>query len=438
MLVWKIRWHSALAVARAGRRAVPLLLAATALLTRSAIGADAAALPPLRLGDVIERALRANPELRAAHERSRAAGYAPSYAAAYDDPVASWEAWNVPESQRIDRAGNNIFKISQRIPFPGKRSLAGRVAAREADMAAAESRATELEVRAAVKRAYYRLWQAHRDLVVYSRDEGLVERFAKIAERKYAVGQVSQPDVLRAQVELTRLVNRVTTESLAIDDRRAELNALLSRPPAAALGAPEDPPPPRLDREPAELIERALHNRPAIAAEAAAIERERTKLEMARLDYFPDFEVSFSRFVNYRSSNGFGVMASISLPFAYQYKYDARLDEARARLASARAEERRVKDRVAREVEQAFLRARTALLQRDLFVTTHIPQAEAALGASEIGYDTGKVDFLSLIDSLRAVESIHLEHLQAESDFETAFADLERAVGERLSRGEAP
>ena len=90
------------------------------------------------------------------------------------------------------------------------------------------------------------------------------------------------------------------------------------------------------------------------------------------------------------------------------------------------------------EVRRAFLRARTAFLQRDLLATTHVPQAEQAYAASEIGYRTGKVDFLSFVDSLRAVESVHLEHAQADAEFEKAFADLERAVGRPLERGETP
>ncbi len=240
---------------------------------------------------------------------------------------------------------------------------------------------------------------------------------------------------MRSQVELTRLINRVATETLAIDGARAELNALLSRSPSEPLGDPEDPPTPRLAEADRELVDRALRNRPEVAAQAAAVARERSRVEMARLDRLPDFEVSVSRFVNYHSSDGFGAMAAVSLPLARKSKYDAEVGEARARLASAEAERRQVEDRVSREVRQAFLRARTALLQRDLLVSTHVPLAEQALGASQIAYQTGKIDFLSLIDSFRGVESVHLEHVAAVAEFEKAFADLERAVGEPLEGG---
>lgn len=390
---------------------------------------------PLRLSAVIEEARQQNPELQAARERSKAVAATPKQVSAYDDPMFTYEGFNIPESLNLARTDNNILKLSQKVPFPGKRTLAGTIAERDAEMARREVDGVELDVIAAVKRAYYDLWLVHQNLLIYSRDKELVQRFARITEQKYAVGQVSQPDVLRAQVELTRLINRVTTQTFAVDGARAELNALLSRTPDEALGIPEEPAAPRLEETSEQLTDLALRQRPELGAQTSVIARQESSLRLARLNYLPDFEFTVERFLNAGRQNGFGAIASISLPFAYKSKYDAGVAEASARLASARAELRRLQDRVRREVKQAFVRARTALEQRDLFVTTHIPQAEQALQATEIGYQTGKVDFLSLIDSVRAIESVHLEHIQAAAEFEKAYADLGRAVGSDLPHG---
>src|SRR5262249_1697138 len=262
-----------------------------------------------------------------------------------------------------------------------------------------------------------------------------VQRFARIAQDKYAVGQVAQPDVLRAQVELTRLINRVTTEKLAIESAQAELNALLSRDAEAPLGLPEEPAPPQLDASPENLVTLALAHRPEVAAQAAAIGRDEASIRLARLNYLPDFEFAAERFINSGQRDGLGAMVSVSIPFAYKSKYDAVRTEATAQLAADQAGRRRWEDRIRREVRQAYLKAQTALQQRELFVTTHIPLAEQALQATEIGYQTGKIDFLSLIDSVRAIESVHVEHIEAAAEFEKAYADLERAVGTSLARG---
>jgi len=384
--------------------------------------------PRLHLADVLQEARRHNPEIRVARERARAAAALPARAAAWDDPVVTWEAWNAPEPFSIGRADNNIFRLSQKSPFPGKRTLAGVAATHDADAAARAAQAVELDVLAEVIHAYWSLWQAGQRVDVYEREQILVERLTHVAEQRYALGEASQADVLRAQVVRTHAQTRVITERLALDSTRATLNAFLSRAPDTALAAPEEPTFPRLDDSPERLIAAALERRPEVAAQAAVVAREDTGLRLARKGYLPDFELSVGRFVNYRAPNGVGAMASMTIPLAFKGKYDAGVEEANARLASARAERRRIEDAIRREVQQAFLRLRAALLQHELLVTTHIPQAKQALHVSEAAYQTGGVDFLTLVESVRAIEEAHIEHIEAAGEAQKAYADLERAT----------
>lgn len=404
---------------------------ALALALTAPAGADTGR---LRLDDVVAEAQAQNPAVRAARARADAAATRPAQAAAWDDPVASWESWNFPDSFRLDRADNTIFRLSQRIPFPGKRALAGTAAEHDAEVARREAEAVALDVAAAVKAAYWDLWAAHRVLHVYERDRALMERFARIAERRYGVGEVSQTDALRSQVELTRLATRVTTQRLAIAHAAAALNALLSRPPDTPLGTPEDPPPPRIDASPERLVALALEHRPELGAQGAAIARDEAGVRLAHRDRLPDFEVAGSRFVNYDRDDGFGAFFSVTIPLAQRGRYDAAISEAEARLAAAQAERRRVEDAIRREVTQALLRARTAETRHTLHLTTHIPQTEQALRVTEGGYQAGVVDFGALTETARALEEIHLEHVEAAAEFEKAWAELERAVGTPLPR----
>jgi outer membrane protein TolC len=399
---------------------------------------DAALLhEPLSLEAVLTYARAHNPTLRAARSRVTAAQKMPAQASAYDDPLATWDNWNAPENLHLNEADNNIFRLSQKIPFPGKLRLKGAIAAKEAAQREAEAQAAEIDTAAQVKRAYYDLWLVYRNLQTYSRDKELVAQFARIAEQKYAVGQVSQPDVLRAQVELTRLLNRVATETLRLGKAQAQLNALLSRPPEAPLGAPQDPPPPAVTYSMADLESLTLKYRPELVAQVIAVERENLALALAHTAYYPDFEVSVSRFVNFRQRDGFGFAVSATIPFAFRSKYDAGVEEAIANQQAAQHELRRLQDLALFGVKQALVEAQTALEQLTLFLHTHIPLAEQTLAASQIGYQTGAIDFLSLIDSVRAVEQVHLEHLMAAANFEKAWAELERAVGKELPRKEA-
>jgi outer membrane protein, heavy metal efflux system len=410
---------------RAARATLALLALALAPVRATAQSTAGA----LRLDDVLAVARAENPEISAARARAREAKEMPAQARAWDDPVVSWEAWNAPNNLNVAHADNNIFRVAQRFPFPGKRRLAGESAADDARAAALGAGAVVLDVEAAVKRAYWSLWQAHQRLGVYERERVLAERFAKTAEQRYAAGGVPQSDVLRAQVELTHAITEVQSGALAIETARAALNALLSRPPGDPLGVPEESRLPDLPPSAEPLIEAALARRPELSAQDATIAGHQHAVALARKAYLPDFEVSVGRFVNFDARDGFGAMASVTVPIANKGKYDAAVSQANARVAAAEADRRRLADAVRRDVEQSWLRARTARLRHDLFVGTHLPQAEQAIQITESAYAAGTVDLLALLDTLRGLEQVHLDHIDSAAEIQGAWADLERAVG---------
>src|SRR5437899_2639504 len=216
---------------------------------------------PLPLGDVVAYARAHNPELEAAHQRQAAARAVPAQAAAWDDPTLAAESWNSPRAVPYDGADNNILKLSQRLPFPGKLGLKGRMAERDADMAAADARMTELTVLESVKQAYWDLWLTDRHLAVYTRDLELARELAAGAAGRYAVGMGGQPDVLRAEVERTHIATRLVTTRLERERAAARLNELLSRGPEEPLGTPVDPGPAHLPGPLDRLLARGLRGR---------------------------------------------------------------------------------------------------------------------------------------------------------------------------------
>jgi outer membrane protein, heavy metal efflux system len=395
-----------------------------------AFAAEQKTVPVRRL---IERALERNPRLAAAREAARAEEARPGTLAALPDPVLSWEAWNTPESLAPNRADNNIFKIAQRFPYPGKlASLAGEV--REAAAVAREEiAARELDVVAAVKRAYAELWQIEERLRVHARDRELSRRLAAVAEHRYGVGGASQSDVLRAHTEATRLANVVETDAIERDAVVARLNALTADPPETPIAQAEEPSALRLPTDARDLVRRALEHRPDLLGKRAAIRRAEAALGAARIAGRPDFELSFSRFVNHDSRDGFGAMASVTLPFAWREKYDAAITVEDRRLAAARSELRAAEDLAASEVVQALAMARAAHRRRELYLAAHLPQAEQAMRVSLAGFETGTLAFSDWMESFRDVERIHLEHVEASAEVGVAVADLERAVGADLT-----
>jgi len=170
-----------------------LFIAAAALVCAPASADELPTSGPLSLADVVTYARAHNPELEAARRRATAARSVPAQAAAWDDPMLAAESWNSPRAVPYDRAENNILKLSQRLPFPGKLGFKGRMAERDADVADAEAQMTEIAVVEAVKQAYWELWAADRRLEVHERDLALARELSAGAAERYAVGRGDSP-----------------------------------------------------------------------------------------------------------------------------------------------------------------------------------------------------------------------------------------------------
>lgn len=386
------------------------------------------------LDAVVIYAREHNREIRAAAQRWEAARQIPPQVSAYEDPVIAWTEWNTPRTLDITRAETTIFGISQKIPFPGKLSLKGTIAEREADIAREALHAKVQDVLARVKAAYFDIYLTWKTLGIYEEDKRLVDQFAEIALSKYRLGEVSQSDVLRAQVEQARLVNLLTIQRLKIETATARLNALLHRSPEAPLGIPMGPVSFMLPYTLDELLAMAITVRPDLKARDLAIARDGQKLHLASKQYYPDFQLRFDRFIRFKQSDDFGLMASLTFPLAFTSKYDAGVAQAQADLRASQEDYQATKDQVFFQIKDALVEVETqqalVLLLRD----THIPQAEQSLEATTAGYQTATVDFLSLIDSLRVLEDFRLALFQAMADFEKRWAELERVVGRELSR----
>ena len=415
-----------------------VVAALVALAASAAHGQELPGRGPLALADVVAHARVHNPDLAVARLRVDAARAVPPQAAAWDDPVVAAESWDTPRAIPFDDAENSILRLSQRIPFPGKLGLKGRMASRDVDIAGAEARLAELEVLEAVKATYWDLWLAERRIVVFERDLGLARELSAGAVARYAAGTASQPDALRAEVERAHVATRLATARIAREAAVARLNEILSRAPDAPLGSPEAPPPVHVPGPVDRLVTLARTHRPDLAVREAAIRRETDGVTLARRSYLPDFELSFSRFYNNDRRDGYGAMVAMTVPLPFKYRRDAALDEARARLAAEEAKQRRSEDRAAAAVAVAHAAARSAAVELELLGATHIPHAEQTFAVSRTAYSAGGLDFGALVESLRMIESTHLQHLEAAVSFEKAYAALETAVGTELPREDTP
>jgi outer membrane protein TolC len=197
----------------------------------SALGAE----PPLKLEALIEEAFQRNPEIQAAKQRWEATKATIPQVQSLPDPVVGF-GYRGPDIMREGR-----FQVQQQFPFPGKLGLKGEVASKSADQVDKAYRAIQLRVIAQLKVAYFNLHFIHESIEVVNKNLMILKELEKTAEVRYQVGKGLQQDVFRAQVELSREMERLTSLEQEQHTIMAKLNRILNRPPTTPLGKPEEP-----------------------------------------------------------------------------------------------------------------------------------------------------------------------------------------------------
>ncbi len=381
---------------------------------------------PLTLNEVLEIAQKNNPEIKAAKKRWDSFNAKISLEKTWGNPQISYE--------RMYSGDEKLLGISQEFPFPGKLTLKGQIASQEALMAQQSYMAKEREIRSKVKSAYALYFLAVKSIDIFQENIELMRRFSKVTESKYAVGKARQADVLRAQIELSKMLNMLITLNQEKETAQAMLSALLNLPPQKTWGKPGEPQLKRSVLSLERLQETALNNRPELLESRFAIDKYDQSLTSSRYEYLPDIMAQFKTrwAMNPELDNTQDVMVGLSVPL-WLWKQKAMVRMAKADKEMSEAEYEAIKNMTLLGVKDLMVKAQTAERLVDLYRTSIIPQMEQALTISETAYQSDKISFLELIDIQRNLLQFRVEHYQHWAEYEQWSAELERVVGKDLS-----
>lgn len=380
------------------------------------------------LAALVEEALGASPDLLALQESLLAARARPGQARALADPMLSVVYTNDGWSPSLGRMSMTTlgFMGSQELPWPGKRGLRGDVSAREADQAAQALERARRGTAAAVTRAYYGLALSRELLVLVREQEALWQQIEGVARARYAVGQGAQPDVLRVQIELTRVEEQSARQEAESRIRLAELNRLTGRPAGTPLETRARLALRPLDESLDAALERLASGSPELRSAALAGERARLRVALAEKDWKPDFGVQ----AGYMNRGGLDPMwqAGISLSLPVQRKRRAEAAaEAEAELrASARAAEA-VRLQLRFRTEERLAQLETTERIAGLYERGIIPQGRLAVDAAVANYQSGRVPFVAVLESLTTLYNDRAAHLGLLANHERIRASLEEA-----------
>jgi outer membrane protein TolC len=389
--------------------------------------------PRVPLASLVEEAVANNSEIAAARARADAALQRPAQERSLPDPMVS-AGWNasgnpLPGAGLGTEPTSNIgLMVRQEIPFPGKLALRASMAGKEAEAAQQEVAAARVSVVSRLKQAYFRLAYTYAAQEVLARNRELLETLLKVSEARYGVGGAAQQDVFKGQAELT--VVQLQEERLLQERRSAEaqLNALLNRSHGSPVPRPED-----LKYVPFEitldtLLAQARAHAPMLRRDESLVARAEIGVQSAQRDYKPDFALS----------GGYYYMGS--MPPMYEFRFDVLLPLQRARRAAALKEQsikvdearhayeatgRSIESQLQDDYQMAATAARLATLYRD----TLLPQVRLALESSTASYQTGGVEFLSVLTNFSSVLENEMRYFDELASFHIAASRIEEMTG---------
>jgi outer membrane protein, heavy metal efflux system len=393
----------------------------------------------LTLSELVAQSLDNNPEIQAAKRKVESARARAGHATYLEDPEVNFEAWGVPLNQPVNyrKANPLVFGVRQKLPFFGKLGLRGEMAGQEVKMVEEELRAKEQEIIAKVKSSYADYFMASKSVEIYQELLELVRYTSTTAEGLYQVGRAPQQDVIKALLERTELLNKLTWAEKELTTSQAKLNTLLSRPPSSPLGQPAEPALAPVDLQFSKLEKLAIEQRPELRALESSINKSERAVELAeRNRKYPDFMVGLQYWFapDQSPKHMYTPMVSLSIPFSpwTKAKHEHEIEEALAERQAARSTLAAMKNMTLFEVKEMSARVEAAMKSIAIYRDGLLPQADQSFQAAVAAYQTGGVNFMTLLDAQRTIRDVRMGYYKTLVEYEQSRADLERAVGKEL------
>jgi len=398
------------------------------------------------LGDYLAYAGLNNPGLEAAFHRWKAALERVPQVRALPDPRFTYRYFISEVETRVG-AQRQAFALAQTFPWLGKLELRGHAALEAAEAERQRYQAGKLRLFYRVKDAYYEYYHLSRAIAIVRQNIRLLRNVEQVMRTRYKAGAARHPDVVRLQVELGKLDDRLRALVGLREPMVARLNAAMNRPSAAPLPWPKGIADQQVSVTDQELLVWMEQANPEVRALDYEIGRAKHKVELAKKAYFPDVTVGVD-YVDVADPTGgmrpgdagkdaVAVMASVNLPIWWD-KLSAGVREARHRHLAAVHDKTEAVNRLSAELKLAAYRFRDADRRIGLYRDTLLPKATESLKTTNAAFRAGRASYTDLIDAERILLAFALAYERALADKAQRLAELEMLAGKEITaRGSA-
>lgn len=380
-----------------------------------------------------------NPEFASMRQEAQAAGERIAPAGALPDPKFRMELMDITKMGEQDptilpgNVGSTRYTFMQDIPWLGKRDLKRDIATLEADAAAGRARGTWSELAARIKTNFAQYYYLHQSERLTQEILDLMKRLEQVAQARYASGLVPQQDVVRAQVEQSNMRNELI--ALKNEQRmvQARLNTLIARPANAPLEVPQILRPlPAVSQMEFSLLEsRVREHNPLIFAQDSQFKAAQSARALVYKNRYPDLTVGITPVQYGNAIKEWSLMVELNIPLQ-QSSRRSQEREAEAMLSAAETRKQVVANQVLSELAEN-LSALDAARQTEVTTTASLlPLAELSSKSAMASYETGKVDFATLLDAQKQIRQAKQIQIKAQVEAQLRLAEIEKLLGEEL------
>lgn len=388
------------------------------------------------LSELLAEAEKNNPQIEAARQGWQAAKLVPTQVSTLPDPQFTLQHVSVGSPRPFSGYTNSDFAylglgVSQDIPYLGKLRLKGEIAKRDAEVSQQQVESVRRAVLSELKGTYFQLAYLSKTLTILEEDGELLKQVEQAADARYRSGLGTQQDVLQAQLQKTKLLREITMHHLQVGKLEAQLKQLLNRsqesPDIETADLLETP----LVQTYADLLAAAQVQNPEIAGAQKMIERQSLQVDLARKDFYPDFNVQYmwqrtdpAQFRAY-----YMLSVGIKVPIYRSRKQRPELAQAESEQLRARSELQAQSQQLAGDLRSQYVIVQQTSELLKIHREGLSPQARSEFQSGLATYQSGKQDFQALLTAFLDVLHLDEDYWQNVAEYETAIARLEQLTG---------
>ncbi|OGB65491.1 MAG: hypothetical protein A2Y94_03670 [Caldithrix sp. RBG_13_44_9] len=251
----------------------------------------------LVLDQLVREMLQQNSDLQASYNQWQVISARAPQAGSLPDPILGIGVMDLPvNSFAFDQEMMTGKQISfmQMFPFPGKQGTRKAIVSSEAAAAEQNYVQKQIELIKILKITYFELFYVDKAVATNKHNGELLNQISRIAESRYRTGKGLQQDVLKAQLELSKLMDNLLDLQQQRQSQVAQVNFLLNRDRSDALAKTEELKFIPFEKDLVELQTQAEKNNPLLLSWQMMNQQNNQKVKLAKREYLPDFSVELA------------------------------------------------------------------------------------------------------------------------------------------------